>query len=176
MILDKTVQYAGTTIWQIRAGTWASDLEYDDIYLNAAIAQAKKSLREGGIPIGAALVVDRTLVGLGHNRRVQLDDPILHGETDCLRNAGRLTPAEYRRATIYTTLSPCSMCGGTILLYGIPRVVIGESVNFQGSEQLLLDHGVDLVAAENREIEGIMRDFIKSNPDLWFEDIGKLDD
>ena len=151
-------------------------MEFDDIYLNAAIAQAKKSLREGGIPIGAALVVDGTIVSLGHNRRVQLDDPILHGETDCIRNAGRLTPAEYRRATIYTTLSPCSMCSGTILLYGIPRVVIGESENFQGSEQLLLDHGVELVAANNQEMEAIMRTFIQSKPELWFEDIGKLDE
>lgn len=151
-------------------------MKYDDIYLDAAIAQAKKSLREGGIPIGAALVVDETIVGLGHNRRVQLDDPILHGETDCIRNAGRLTPAEYRRATIYTTLSPCSMCSGTILLYGIPRVVIGESENFQGSEQLLFDHGVELVAAKNQEIEQIMRNFIEAKPELWFEDIGKLNE
>ena len=150
-------------------------MDFDEIYLQAAIAQAKKSLREGGIPIGAALVVDNIVVGLGHNRRVQSADPILHGETDCIRNAGRLTPDQYRRATIYTTLSPCAMCSGTILLYKIPRVVIGESRNFQGSEQLLIDHGVEIVQAQNREIESIMRKFIADHPKLWFEDIGKLE-
>ena len=122
-----------------------TELDFDEIYMQAAIAQAKKSLREGGIPIGAALVVDNTIVGLGHNRRVQSDDPILHGETDCIRNAGRLTPDQYRRATIYTTLSPCAMCTGTILLYKIPRVVIGERVNFQGSEDLLTQNKVEIV-------------------------------
>lgn len=150
-------------------------LDYDEIYLQAAIAQAKKSLREGGIPIGAALVVDNIIVGLGHNRRVQSDDPILHGETDCIRNAGRLTPEQYRRATIYTTLSPCAMCSGTILLYKIPRVVIGENANFQGSEQLLLDHGVEIIHAHNQEIESMMQTFVTDHPELWFEDIGKLD-
>lgn len=151
-----------------------TQLEFDAIYLQAAISQAKKSLREGGIPIGAALVIDQTIVGLGHNRRVQLDDPILHAETDCIRNAGRFTPAEYRRATIYTTLSPCSMCSGTILLYGIPRVVIGENVNFLGSEKLLVENGVQLDIANNQEIEDILRDFIQQQPELWFEDIGEI--
>ncbi len=150
-------------------------MDYDEIYLQAAIAQAKKSLREGGIPIGAALVVDDIIVGLGHNRRVQSDDPILHGEMDCIRNAGRLTPNQYRRATMYTTLSPCAMCCGTMLLYKIPRVVIGENVNFQGSEQLLLDQGVEIVHAKNHEIESILRTFIADHPVLWFEDIGKLE-
>ena len=150
-------------------------MEYDEIYMQAAIAQAKKSLREGGIPIGAALVIDKTIVGLGHNRRVQLGDAILHAETDCVRNAGRLTPAEYRRSTMYTTLSPCSMCSGTILLFGIPRVVIGENVNFKGSEDLLLENGVALEFAENEEIEDILRTFIEANRGLWFEDICKLD-
>lgn len=150
-------------------------MDFDNIYLNAAIAQAKKSLREGGIPIGAALVVDETIVGLGHNRRIQSDDPILHGETDCIRNAGRLSPAEYRRATIYTTLSPCAMCSGTILLYKIPRVVIGENVNFMGSEQLLLENGVEIIHARNQEIESIMSNFIQAHPELWHEDIGKIE-
>ena len=150
-------------------------MEYDRIYLQAAISQAKKSLREGGIPIGAALVIDDTIVGLGHNRRVQLDDPILHAETDCIRNAGRLTPAEYRRATMYTTLSPCSMCSGTILLYGIPRVVIAENNNFRGAEDWLVQNGVKLDFAINQEIENILRTFIEQKPELWFEDIGKLD-
>lgn len=149
-------------------------LDYDEIYMQAAIGQAKKSLREGGIPIGAALVVDNVVVGLGHNRRVQSADPILHGETDCIRNAGRLSPEQYRRATMYTTLSPCPMCSGTILLYKIPRIVIGESINFQGSEQLLLDHGTEIVNAQNREIESILGSFISNHPELWFEDIGKL--
>ena len=148
--------YSATSKLALRIGIEESELEFDEIYLQAAIGQAKKSLREGGIPIGAALVVDQTIVGLGHNRRVQSDDPILHGETDCVRNAGRLTPDEYRRATIYTTLSPCAMCSGTILLYGIPRVVIAENKNFMGSEQLLLDNGVELVHAENHEIEAII--------------------
>ena len=147
----------------------------DDLYLNAAIAQAKKSLREGGIPIGAALAIDETLVSVGHNRRVQQNDPILHAETDCIRNAGRLTPAEYRRATMYTTLSPCPMCSGTILLFGIPRVVIGENVNFIGSEELLADRGVEIIQAKNAEIEKILSEFIRDHKNLWFEDIGELD-
>ncbi len=150
-------------------------MDYDEIYLQAAIAQAKKSLREGGIPIGAALAIDNTLVAVGHNRRVQQNDAILHAETDCIRNAGRLTPAEYRRATMYTTLSPCSMCSGTILLFGIPRVVIGENVNFTGSEKLLEENKVDLVLKKNQEIEDVLSRFIASNQELWFEDIGELD-
>ena len=147
----------------------------DDLYLQAAIAQAKKSLREGGIPIGAALAIDQTLVSVGHNRRVQQNDPILHAETDCIRNAGRLTPNEYRRATMYTTLSPCPMCSGTILLFGIPRVVIGENVNFVGSEALLADQGVEIIQANNSEIQKILGQFIADNKELWFEDISELD-
>ena len=146
-------------------------MNLDAIYLQAAIAQAKKSLREGGIPIGAALVVDETIVGLGHNRRVQLNDAILHAETDCIRNAGRLTPAEYRRATIYTTLSPCAMCSGTIFPFGIPRVVIGENRNFTGSEELLLDNNVKLEIADNEEIAEILKIFIQEHPELWREDM-----
>ncbi len=146
----------------------------DQLYLNAAIDQAKKSLDEGGIPIGAALVIDDTIVGLGHNRRVQLNDPILHAEIDCIRNAGRLAPSEYRRATIYTTLSPCAMCSGSVLLFGIPRVVIGENKTFTGSESLLQEYGVELVQSENTEIESILSQFIGEHPELWYEDIGKL--
>jgi cytosine deaminase len=151
-----------------------TELKHDVIYLQAAVAQAKKSLREGGIPVGAALVIDETIVALGHNRRVQLNDPILHAETDCIRNAGRLTPGEYQRATIYTTLSPCAMCSGTILLFGIPRVVIGENVNFKGPEELLAKNNVQLEIANDSEITGIMRLFIQDHPELWHEDIGKL--
>ena len=147
---------------------------HDNLYLGAAIAQAKKSLREGGIPIGAALAIDQTLVSVGHNRRVQQNDPILHAETDCIRNAGRLTPAEYRQATMYTTLSPCPMCSGTILLFGIPRVVIGENVNFMGSEKLLADQGVEIIQAQNAEIEKMLSNFISDHKELWLEDIGEL--
>lgn len=150
-------------------------MDYDNTYMQAAIAQAKKSLREGGIPIGAALAIDNTLVAVGHNRRVQQDDAILHAETDCIRNAGRLTPAEYRRATMYTTLSPCSMCSGAILLFGIPRVVIGENANFTGAEELLAKHNVELVLKKNSEVESILSEFIANNKALWFEDIGELD-
>lgn len=150
--------------------------DYDKAYMLAAIAQAQKSLREGGIPIGAALAVDGTLVGLGHNRRVQLQDSILHAEMDCIRNAGRLTPDEYRRATMYTTLSPCAMCSGTILLYRIPRVIIAENVNFQGSEELLQKNGVHLEIGHNAAIEKLLHHFIEQHPELWFEDIGKIDD
>ena len=150
-------------------------MQHDNLYLDAAIAQAEKSMREGGIPIGAALVIDETIVSLGHNRRVQQNDAILHAETDCIRNAGRLTPSEYRRATMYTTLSPCAMCSGTILLFKIPRVVIGENENFVGSEQLLSENGVELIMAKNQKIESILRKFILENPNLWNEDIGELD-
>lgn len=151
-------------------------MEHDQIYLSAAIAQAKKGLREGGIPIGAALVIDDTVVGLGHNQRVQKSDSILHAEIDCLRNAGRLSPQEYRRSTMYTTLSPCSMCSGAVLLFGIPRVVIGENVNFTGAEDWLEQNGVKLARMANPEIETILREFIRSRPEIWLEDIGELRD
>ena len=147
---------------------------YDEIYLQAAIAQAKKSLREGGIPIGASLAVDQTLVGLGHNQRVQKSDPILHGEMDCLRNAGRLSPAEYRRATLYTTLSPCEMCTGTILLYGIGRVVIAEDTNFPGCRPILENRGIETIVVDHAEVKDILRQFIAENENLWTEDIGEV--
>ena len=149
-------------------------MQYDDIYLQAAIAQAKKSHREGGIPIGAALAVDGTLVGLGHNRRVQQLDPILHGETDCIRNAGRLSPEDYRKATLYSTLSPCDMCTGTILMFGIPRVVIAENKNFVGGEELLQSRGVEVVVVDNEEVTEILKKFIAENPKLWNEDISTV--
>ncbi|MEM7455425.1 MAG: nucleoside deaminase [Planctomycetota bacterium] len=148
-------------------------MNFDEIYMQAAIAQAKKSLREGGIPIGASLAIDNTIVGLGHNRRVQQNDPILHGETDCIRNAGRLTAEQYRSSTIYTTLSPCPMCSGTILLFGIPRVVIAENVNFMGAEELLKENGVHVIVTADEEMEAIMANFIKEHPELWNEDIGE---
>ncbi len=150
-------------------------MDSDALFLQAAIEQAKKSLREGGIPIGSALVVDNVPVGLGHNRRVQQRDPILHAETDCIRHAGRLSPDQYRRATLYTTLSPCPMCSGTTLLYGIPRVVIGENSNYRGAEDWLIQHGVQLIVVGNREITEILRKFIAEKPELWCEDIGQFE-
>ena len=149
-------------------------MQHDDIYLQAAIAQAMKSHREGGIPIGAALAVGETLVGLGHNQRVQQLDPILHGETDCIRNAGRLSPRDYRNATLYTTLSPCDMCTGTILMFGIPRVVVAENKNFVGGEELLESRGVEVVVVDNAEITGVLKTFIEEHPELWNEDISQV--
>lgn len=149
-------------------------MRFDEIYLQAAIAQAKKSLREGGIPIGASLAVGETLVGLGHNRRVQQNDPILHGETDCIRNAGRMSPNDYRDATLYTTLSPCEMCTGSILMFGIGRVVIAENANFKGSEELLISRGVEVTVIDENEITLLLKDFISKNSALWKEDISEL--
>jgi cytosine deaminase len=140
--------------------------------MGAAIAQARAGRAEGGVPVGAALVVDGRLLGVGRNRRVQEGSAIRHGETDCLENVGRLPAATYRRATLYTTLSPCDMCAGAILLYGIPRVVIGENTTFQGSEELLRSRGVELTVLDDPECVELMRAFIAEAPDLWNEDIG----
>jgi creatinine deaminase len=146
----------------------------DDIrFLAIAIEQAKLGLSEGGIPIGAALVADRVVLGAGHNRRVQLGSPIRHGETDALEAAGRRPAAVYRRATMYTTLSPCDMCTGAILLYGIPRVVIGENRTFMGAEDLLRDRGVEVIVADDAECIDLMEQFILDKPELWNEDIGE---
>lgn len=142
-----------------------------DPFLDAAIRQARKSLEEGGIPIGAVLVHHGRIVGEGHNCRVQTGSPIDHGEMNCLRNAGRLTAAVYRECTIYTTLSPCPMCSGAILLYKIPRVVVGENRTFMGSEDLLRSQGVSVEVAQDAECIGIMERFISSHPELWHEDI-----
>lgn len=144
-----------------------------DEFLDAAIAEARKGLAAGGIPIGAVLVVDGRLVGRGHNQRVQAGSAVLHAEMDCLENAGRLTAADYARAVLYTTLSPCDMCSGAILLYGIPRVVVGENRTFRGPEKYLRARGVDLEIVDNAECVQLMSDFIRSNPELWNEDIGK---
>ena len=121
-------------------------------------------------------MIDEKVLGQGHNQRVQRKSPILHGEMDCLENAGRLSANVYSRATIYTTLSPCSMCSGAILLYGISRVVIGENVNFVGSEALLRENGVELVIVDDADCKQIMSDFIRSHPTVWNEDIGEEDD
>ena len=144
-----------------------------DPFLEAAIAEAERGLAEGGIPIGSVLVVDGEIVGRGHNQRVQKGSPILHGEMDALERAGRLKAPEYRRSTIYTTLSPCSMCTGAILLYEIPRVVIGENRTFLGAEDLLRSNGVDVVVVDDARCVRMMEQFIASHPDLWNEDIGE---
>ncbi len=144
-----------------------------DEFLQAAIAEAKKGLAEGGIPIGSVLVLDGKIVGRGHNRRVQNGSAILHAEMDCLENAGRLKPDAYRRAILYSTLSPCDMCSGTVLLYKIPRVVIGENQTFQGPEAYTRSRGVELVIENNAECVQLMREFIQARPELWNEDIGE---
>ena len=144
-----------------------------DTYLEAAIDEARKGLDAGGIPIGCVLVIDGQIVGRGHNRRVQRGSAILHAEMDCLENAGRVSAAQYRKAVLYTTLSPCDMCSGAILLYGIPKVVIGENRTFQGAEDYLKSRGVELDIVDSQECTRLMTDFIDANPELWNEDIGE---
>ncbi|MGB5246199.1 MAG: nucleoside deaminase [Woeseia sp.] len=144
-----------------------------DPFMKAAIAEARKGESVGGIPIGSVLVIDDRIVGRGHNQRIQKASPILHAEMDCLENAGRLSASEYRKATLYSTLSPCDMCSGTVLLYGIPKVVIGENRTFQGPEEHLRARGVELDILNNDECINMMRDFIAANPALWNEDIGE---
>ena len=143
-----------------------------DPFLNAAINEAEKGLAEGGIPIGSVLVHQGKIIGRGHNRRVQQGSAILHGEMDALENAGRLPAAVYAESTLYTTLSPCPMCTGAILLYKIPSVVIGENVTFQGEENLLRSHGVQLTLANDPRCIALMQRFIADKPTLWNEDIG----
>ena len=145
----------------------------DRALLELAKAEARIGLAEGGIPIGAALVVDGRAVGAGHNRRVQLGSPIRHGETDALEVAGRQPASLYRRSTMVTTLSPCDMCSGAILLYEIPRVVIGENRTFMGGEELLRARGVDVVLLDDPECVAMMERFIAERPELWNEDIGE---
>lgn len=143
-----------------------------DEFLHAAIAEAKLGLQEGGIPIGSVLVVDNQIVGRGHNRRVQKGSSILHAEMDALENAGRLTAADYRRSILFSTLSPCDMCSGAVLLYGIPRIVVGENKTFQGPEAHVRSRGVDLEIVNDRECIALMTEFIADHPELWNEDIG----
>lgn len=143
-----------------------------DPFLNAAIEEAKKGAAEGGIPIGAVLVIDGNIVGRGHNRRVQQGSAVLHAEMDCLENAGRLSAADYRRATLYSTLSPCDMCSGAALLYGIPKVVFGENRSFQGPESYLRSRGIELEVVDDETCRQLMERFIAANPELWHEDIG----
>ena len=143
-----------------------------DDFLKAAIEEAERGLAEGGIPIGSVLVHNARILGRGHNRRVQKGSAILHGEMDALENAGRQSARVYRECTIYTTLSPCAMCSGTILLYGIPRVVIGENRTFMGEEALLRSRGVALTVVDDARCQELMAQFIRTNPTLWAEDIG----
>jgi len=140
--------------------------------MKAAIEEARKGLAEGGIPIGSVLVKEGEIIGRGHNRRVQKKSPTLHAEMDCLENAGRLKAADYQKCVIYSTLSPCDMCTGTILLYKIPVVVIGENQTFKGPEDYSQSRGVQLINVESEECKHLMRDFIRARPELWNEDIG----
>lgn len=148
----------------------------DKTFLDLAVEQARIGLSEGGIPIGAALVVAGQVLATGRNRRLQLGSAIRHGETDCLENAGRLPASTYARATIYTTLSPCDMCTGAILLYGIPRVVLGENSSFLGGDELLRSRGVEVVNLDSAECRDLMSAFICDQPSLWHEDIGVQED
>ncbi|MEM8618908.1 MAG: nucleoside deaminase [Actinomycetota bacterium] len=146
-----------------------------DPFLDAAIDEARRGRASGGIPIGSVLVLDGEIVGRGHNQRVQLGSPTRHGELDCLENAGRLRPAQYRRSVLYTTLSPCDMCTGAVLLYRIGRVVVGENRTFMGSEGLLAARGVEVDVVDDTRCVELMREFIAAEPDLWNEDIGEID-
>ena len=141
--------------------------------MEVAIEEARLGLAEGGIPIGSVLVHQGKILGRGHNRRVQKNSTVLHGEMDALENAGRQSATTYQQSALYTTLSPCAMCSGAILLYGIPRVVIGENRTFTGEEELLLSRGVELTILQDEECIGMMNEFISGHPELWSEDIGE---
>ena len=143
-----------------------------DPFLLAAIDEARSGLAEGGIPIGSVLVIDGGIVGRGHNRRVQQGSAVLHAEMDCLERAGRLRAADYRRATLYSTLSPCDMCSGAALLYGIPHIIVGENRTFRGPEDYVRSRGVRLEIVDDEECVRLMREFIAARPELWNEDIG----
>ncbi len=144
-----------------------------DEFLSAAIEEARAGQAAGGVPIGSVLVIDDRIVGRGHNQRLQKGSSVLHAEMDCLENAGRLSAADYRRSVLYSTLSPCDMCSGAVLLYGIPRVVIGENRTFQGPEEYLRSRGVELEIEDNAECYQLMTEFIAENSTLWNEDIGE---
>jgi cytosine/creatinine deaminase len=146
-----------------------------DPFMRAAIDEAQSGLSEGGIPIGSVLVHEGKIIGRGHNRRVQQGNPILHGEMDALQNAGRQSAKVYRESLLYTTLSPCAMCSGAILLYGVPRVVIGENQTFMGEEEWLRSRGVRLEVLQDAECLQLMKRFIAAQPSLWNEDIGEED-
>ena len=143
-----------------------------DPFMQAAIEEARKGMNEGGVPIGSVLVHNGQIIGRGHNRRVQQGSPILHGEMDALENAGRQPASVYKQSTLYTTLSPCPMCSGAILLYGIPEVVIGENRTFMGDEEQLRSKGVKLKVLQDETCISLMYEFIRKSPELWNEDIG----
>jgi cytosine/creatinine deaminase len=144
-----------------------------DPFMDAAVAEAELGLAEGGIPIGSVLVIDGRIVGRGHNRRLQQGSAVLHAEMDCLESAGRLRAPEYRRAVLYSTLSPCDMCSGAALLYGIPRIVIGENETFRGPEDYLRARGVVLDVRDDERCVRLMERFIAARPEVWREDIGE---
>jgi cytosine deaminase len=144
-----------------------------DAFMRAAIEEARKGLAEGGIPIGSVLVVGGKIAGRGHNRRVQRGSAILHAEIDALEDAGRLPARDYASAALYTTLSPCDMCSGAALLYGIPLIVIGENRTFRGPEEYLRSRGIELAVLDDEECVRLMSDFIAARPELWHEDIGQ---
>lgn len=143
-----------------------------DEFLEAAIAEARQGLESGGIPIGSVLVMDGKIIARGHNRRVQRGSAVLHAEMDCLENAGRLSAEDYQRSILYSTLSPCDMCSGAVLLYKIPRVIVGENRTFRGPEDYLRSRGVELQVMDDAECVQLMQDFIRDQPELWNEDIG----
>jgi cytosine/creatinine deaminase len=143
-----------------------------DAFLDAAIAEARIGLAEGGIPIGSVLVIGDHMVSRGHNQRVQRGSAVLHAEMDCLENAGRLRASDYQQATLYSTLSPCDMCSGAALLYGIRRIVVGENRTFRGPESYLVERGVELIIVDDERCVTLMREFIAARPELWNEDVG----
>ena len=143
-----------------------------DIFMQQAIEEAQQGLRDGGIPIGSVLVKDGKVIGRGHNRRVQENDPIVHAEIDCLRHAGRV--GRYTGTTLYSTLMPCYLCAGAVVQFGIKKVVAGESVTFAGAREFMESHGVEVVDLNLEECQQMMRDFIRRKPELWSEDIGEL--
>jgi creatinine deaminase len=144
-----------------------------DLFMEAALEEAQQGLAEGGIPIGSVLIYQGEIIGRGHNRRVQKGSSILHGEMDALEDAGRLPSSVFKESILYTTLSPCSMCSGAILLYGIPKVIIAENKTFMGEEELLFNRGVEINVLQDKRCIRMMNEFISQHPDLWNEDIGK---
>ncbi len=150
--------------------------EKNHLYMKEAIKEAKISLKESGIPIGAVLVENKNIIGRGHNKLLQDDSTILHAEMDCIENAGRLKGIDYKKCTLYTTLSPCEMCSGTIILYKIPRVVMGENKTLKGPEEYLIENGVEVINMDLEECKIILENFIQKNPDLWNEEIERVHD
>ncbi len=148
---------------------------YDDIYfMNEALKEAKKSLSEGGIPIGAVLVKDEKIISRGHNKLIQKDSVIIHAEMDAIENAGRLTHEDYLKSTLYTTLSPCPMCSGAVILYNIPKVVIGENTTLMGAEHLLEKNGVEIVVLNNSECRKLFEKYVEENPNSWKNELSKV--